>query len=85
MSRDPARVESVAVEPAGDGVIVVNPDRTRVHYLNHTAALVLDLCTGTRDIEEIVAIVQKSFDLDEPPSDDVRRCLDRLQDERLIA
>jgi hypothetical protein len=59
--------------------------RNRVHYLNHTATFVLSMCTGERDADEIARALQHSFELSEPPEQDVRNCLKVLRAERLVA
>ena len=67
-----------------DGYVVYHPARDRVHYLNHTAALVFELCTGAAPAPEITAAVQRAFDLPEPPGDEVATCLDELRSEGLV-
>ena len=42
----PLAVDGVEVVPTADGYVVYDEQRDRVHYLNHTAVLVLEFCTG---------------------------------------
>jgi hypothetical protein len=55
-----------------------------VHYLNHTAVLVLELCNGDVTADEIPRLLEQAYDLAEPPTAEVAECLDKLRDEGLI-
>jgi len=48
-TRRPHKAPDVDVHEVVDGFVVYHPSRNRVHYLNHTAAIVLELCTGEND------------------------------------
>jgi hypothetical protein len=54
-----------------------------VHYLNRTAALVLELCTGRLTPAQIAAAVQQAFDLPAPPLGEVEDTLAKLRTEAL--
>jgi PqqD family protein of HPr-rel-A system len=84
MSAAPQRVGAIEVVPADDGYVVYHPGRDRVHYLNHTAALVLELATGENSDSEITRMLQVAYDLPEPPAQEVRACLEQLRGEGLI-
>ena len=85
MSEDrPARADGVEVNAVADGYVVYDKERDRVHYLNHTAAVVLEFCTGENSPAEIVTILQAAYDLSEPPDGEVAECLQQLRDEGLI-
>lgn len=60
--------------------VVYDTGADRVHYLNPTAALVLELCDGSRSVPEIAALVQEAYALPETPIDDVSRCLQSLSE-----
>jgi hypothetical protein len=80
----PLAVEGVEVVPTADGYVVYDEPRDRIHYLNHTAALVLEFCTGENSAEEIVRMVQLAYELPEPPEAETRECLTRLRAEGLV-
>lgn len=84
MADGPRRVDGLEVNEAEDGFIIYQPERDRVHYLNHTAVLVLELCTGSSSGDEIVRLVQKAYGLTESPAREVVELLDRMQEEGLI-
>src|SRR5437762_3878064 len=42
-------IDGLDVNEVKDGLIVYEPDRDRVHYLNGTAAVVFLFCDGTND------------------------------------
>jgi hypothetical protein len=81
----PRAMDGVEVVPTADGYVVYDEQRDRVHYLNHTAALVLEFCTGDNSPEEIVRMLQLAYDLPDPPEDETRECLTRLRVEGLVA
>ena len=80
----PTRVDGLEVNETPDGLIVFQPTGNRAHELNHTAAIVFDLCTGERSIASMVQLVQKAYELPEPPTAEVEACLDRLRREGVI-
>jgi hypothetical protein len=81
---NPTRVQDVEVTPTADGSVVYDQSRERVHYLNETAAAVLDLCTGDRSVEEIARLLQDAYGLAEPPFQAARDCVKRLSNEGLV-
>lgn len=80
----PRRIDDLEVNPVPDGYIVYQPSRDRVHYLNHTAVLVLELCTGRVPAGEIPRLLKDAYDLAEAPIDEVAACLDTLSTEGLV-
>jgi hypothetical protein len=85
MTDPPARAGDIEINEAADGYVVYHPARDRVHYLNHTAALVLELCTGANQQAQIVDLLQRAYELHEPPDEEVRQCLDQLRQEGLVS
>jgi hypothetical protein len=85
MSECPTRVETIEVNPVPEGYIVYDPERDRVHQLNHTAALVLEHCDGSNTSADIVRILQVAYDLPAPPEAATLDCIDRLRQEGLVA
>jgi hypothetical protein len=83
-SARPSVVEGLAVEEVRDGLTVFDPATDRVHYLNATAAIVFSLCDGTHTASEIASVVAQSFELHEPPGEEIEDCLSMLRSERLL-
>ena len=44
---------SILLSPADDGYVAYDLDAKRLHHLNPAAALVVELCDGTRNLDEI--------------------------------
>lgn len=84
MSLQPSRVDGLDVVEVADGFVVYHPDRDRVHFFNHTAAVVLELCDGTRNDEQIVEVIRRAWDLPDPPDAEVADCLAQLRQEGLV-
>lgn len=68
-----------------DGLVIYQRRPERVHYLNGTASLVFELCTGEHTPEEIARLLGLAFALVEPPSDEVQTCLEQLRSLGVIA
>ena len=83
-SHAPKQIEGLEVNQLADGYIVYEANRDRVHYLNHTAVLVLEMCNGNVKADEIPRLLKQAYDLAEPPTAEVAECLDKLRDEGLI-
>ena len=81
----PSRADALEIHEVVDGFVVYDTERDRVHYLNHTAALVLQLCDGKHDGSAIAKLIQEAFALSEPPSGEVEECLGRFGEEGLVA
>lgn len=84
MSKNPSQQEGLDIHETVDGFVIYHPETDRVHFLNHTAVAVLELCNGRHTEDEIVEIVGKLYELDEPPSEEVRGILRRFADEGLV-
>ena len=80
----PRRAEDIEINPVPDGYIVYQPSQDRVHYLNHTAVIVLELCNGRVRAADIPRILKDAYDLWNPPTDEVAACLDTLSSEGLV-
>jgi hypothetical protein len=83
-TRVPCQVDGIEINAVSDGYIVYQPDRDRVHYLNHTAVLVLELCNGQVAAGDIPGLVKTAYALPEAPTDEVADCLTKLDEEGLI-
>jgi hypothetical protein len=78
------KMEGIDQDEVVDGYVVYNKAKDRVHFLNPTAAIVLELCTGILTALEIAEVVERTFSLPHAPIDPVRDCLASLLREGLI-
>jgi hypothetical protein len=85
MTEWPERTDGLDINAVTDGYVVYDRARDRVHYLNNTAALVLEFCTGDNSAAEIVEMFQLAYDLPEAPVAEVQQCLELLLHEGLIS
>jgi hypothetical protein len=81
----PRCVAGVQVNEVTDGYVVYDPHRERIHYLNHTAAVLLELCTGTVRAGDLPGMLQTAYGLSEAPEAEVTACLQKLFDEGLVS
>ena len=80
----PKQVDGLELNPAEDGATIYEPRTDRAHYLNPTAALVLELCDGKTDAAEIARLLQSHFELATPPQAEVEALLSQFVDEGLV-
>lgn len=84
MTDRPIRSDAIEISEVADGAVVFDPGSDRVHYLNETAALLLELCTGERSEAQLARLVQEAYELPEPPTNLVCECLATFRAEGLI-
>ena len=80
----PRLAAGAEINEVADGYIVYQADRDRVHYLNHTAVLVLELCNGRIRADEMPDLLRQAYDLPARPTDEVAACLTQLFAEGLV-
>jgi hypothetical protein len=80
----PKQVDDLEIVEVADGFVVYQADRDRVHYFNHTAALVLTFADGSKSTEEITSLIQRCYDLPQAPTAEVGDCLVQLRKEGLV-
>jgi|ERR1051326_3556365 hypothetical protein len=81
----PTRVPGLEMHPLNDQYVVYDENTDHVHYLNASAALILESCGDMKSVAEIVSLVQDVFALERAPQDEVVRCLRGLMEKQLIA
>ena len=67
-----------------DGCVVYQPGREQVHFLNKTAALILDLCDGRNDAQDIEALVAEAYGIVEPKQSLTGEILERFTQEGIV-
>jgi hypothetical protein len=80
----PKAIDGLEINAVSDGYVVHDSVRDRIHYLNPTSAVILELCTGAVPARDMPILLQQAYELAEPPVADVAECLASLQREGLI-
>ncbi len=83
MQQRPKKSDGLETDEVEDGFVIYQPERARVHYLNPTANLILELCDGELTADQIAELIGQAFDLAEPPTQEVEEALATLQAEGL--
>ncbi len=83
MQHRPKKSDGLETDQVEDGFVIYQPDRARVHYLNPTANLILELCDGELTAAQIAGLLAQAFDLAEPPMQEVEEALATLEAEGL--
>ncbi len=78
------RLPDIELQPVTDGYVASVPGGDRIHFLNPTAALILEACDGTLPAGRLPALVAAAFGLAEPPVADVEACLETLVEQGLV-
>ncbi len=81
---NPQRVDGLEINPAEDGFIVYQPEFDRVHFLNATAVLILELCNGKNSEQQIVDLIEEAYNLKEKPAEMVSETLAKMKDDGLL-
>ncbi|HUL27043.1 MAG TPA: PqqD family protein [Streptosporangiaceae bacterium] len=61
MTDRPVLNAAVEINPGADGYVIYDPETDRVHYANHTAALVLELCNGENTVADIATALEAVY------------------------
>lgn len=80
----PHRAADIEIAEVTDGYVASRADGARIHYLNPSAALILELCDGNLPAAELPALLASAFELAEPPVVDVEACLTAFIKEGLL-
>lgn len=81
---NPKRIAGLDINPAHDGYLVYHQAQDRIHFLNATAVLVLELCNGEVAPDDMAELIKRAYQLPEPPLNDVREVLTQLKAEGLL-
>jgi hypothetical protein len=79
----PKKSDGLEIDEVEDGFVIYQPDRDRVHYLNPTANLILELCDGSLTATQIAEMLAQTFDMAAPPDQEVEEALAKLEAEGL--
>jgi hypothetical protein len=77
-------VGGVEITDVPDGRVVYQASRDKVHYLNPTAIIVLELCGSGQSAGAIADFLRDAYGLAELPMDSVTSCIRSLLDEDLL-
>lgn len=80
-----ARAPDLDIRALPDGYVVYQPARDRIHYLNATAALLLELCDGKPSVAQLPGLAAIACGVAEVPPAEIAECLARLLAEGLLA
>jgi putative component of toxin-antitoxin plasmid stabilization module len=81
---NPKRVNGLDISAAEEGCIISRAGSDRIYFVNPTAALILELCTGESSVEQIADLVKQAYHLAQAPVEDTREALKQLEAEGLL-
>lgn len=84
MQDRPKKSDGLEIDEVEDGFVIYQPDRARVHYLNPSAKLILELCDGTLTVAQIAGLIEEAFGLPDAPRQEVDDALAKLETEGLV-
>jgi hypothetical protein len=80
----PKRALDIEMREVSDGFVAYDPKRDRLHFLNPTATMLLEVCDGNLRAEELPQLLASAFGLEQSPREEVEQCLERLFAEGLV-
>jgi hypothetical protein len=80
----PQKKDGLEMHEVNGQFVIYETSRDAVHYLNPTAALVLEFCDGNHSSTEIAALVQEAYGMPSAPFDDISGCLGHLHEIGLV-
>ncbi len=81
---NPKCVNGLDISVAEEGCIISRAGYDRIYFVNPTAALILELCTGESSVEQIADLVKQAYHLPHAPIEDTRAVLKQLEAEGLL-
>jgi len=81
----PQRAAGIEIAELCRGLLVRQAEPPRVHQLNNTASIVLELCDGHHTVAEIAGALAGAFTLDAPPLDEAAACVAGLRRAGVLA
>ena len=85
MGDHPRKTEGLEMHTVADQIVVYGAGTNRIHYMNPTAALVLELCDGSHSAAEIAALVREAYGLASVPLSEVTGCLDTPREAGIVS
>ncbi len=78
MNQNPQRHPGIEITPSADGYLAQHHESDSLTWLNRTAYLIFELCTGHNDTASIARALQDAFDLYDPPTQGVHETIGEL-------
>ena len=80
----PERAPDIELREVTDGYVAYDPARDRLHFLNATATMLLEVSDGRVPARELPELIAAAYQLPEAPTAEVERCLAKLLEEGLL-
>lgn len=81
----PRKMDGLEVHQVTGQFVIYQPSDDAVHYLNPTAAVVLELCDGSLSITQIAEAIRDLYGLPAVPQEEVQRAIESLKQSGLVA
>ena len=78
------KISDFEISELPDGYIVHDQERGKIHFLNFTAAILLEMCDGENTVSDLEEFLREGFELPSRPAREVETCLADLQSQGLI-
>jgi hypothetical protein len=80
----PKKAEGLDFTETDDGFAVFDPKNGKVHFLNNTGVIILEICDGTYTCEEIVGMIEATFKVTDITKEEIRSYIENLYNEHLL-
>jgi hypothetical protein len=78
------RAPNIELREVTDGYVAYDALRDRLHFLNPTATLLLEVCDGSLVAGDLPPLLAEAYKLSEPPTAEVESCIEKLLAEGLL-
>jgi hypothetical protein len=78
------RAPGIEIGEVTDGFIASCSDGQRIHHLNPSAALILEVCGEATPASDLPELLAAAFELMAPPTEDVELCINEFLKEGLL-
>ena len=83
-SRSYEQADCLEIHETEDGYAVHNSADGKIHFLNHTAVFLLELCDGQHSIDQVFSIFQEYFKEAQGSQDEVHKLFEEFMSQGLI-
>jgi len=84
MKTKPQTIEGLEITESDEGYAIYDPTNEKVHFLNGTGIIILELCNGQNTVENIIELISKTFNLSLMPREEIIAYIENLDKEGLL-
>jgi len=84
MTQKPKKTDGLEITDTEAGFAVFDPKNGKVHFLNNTGVIILEICDGNHSIDEVVGMIESSYSVTDVTKEEIRNYIENLYHENLL-